>query len=540
MKKILSFLLAAALLSGCVMTGCKKSESSSKKDEKKIAASTDKYRNFYQIFMYSFADSNGDHVGDFNGITEQLDYLNDGDPNGGNDLGIDGLWLTPITPSESYHKYSVEDYYNVDPSFGTLDDFDKMLEECHKRGISVIIDLVLNHISYKNPLFLSACDEVRQGKLDGDAEYFEFHEPSYYTPSTKVIQVGDFVCEANFSETMPEWNLTSQKTRDEFTKIAKFWLDRGVDGFRLDAVKYFENKHTDGVEFLKWFTDTCRGIKSDVYLVGEEWADTADIETLYASGIDSLFAFRFAESSGEIVQSVSTSNGQSLAKKLVNYDKKMTAANPGYINAMFLSNHDQVRIANSLESRGLAAQKFAANVYLLTPGNSFTYYGEELGMRAEKTDDPTDKDRYYRQAMVFDSDNPQDITVNGFKTTQMPTGGGVKQQLEDKNSLLNHYRKLYTAKLQNPSLARGRATEQQSFDDKAVCAFYVEKDGEKLLVIHNFSEKEAKTLEITDEMLKNAEIAISVPTSDDGDKIVLSDGKLTLPAYSSVVLRSAA
>ena len=160
MKKILSILLAGAMLAGCVLTGCSDS-SSSKSDSSdgntakvadpiegvKATASTDKYRNYYEIFVNSFCDSNGDETGDLQGIISQLDYLNDGDPNSGDDLGVDAIWLTPIMPSKSYHKYDVEDYYNIDPDFGTLDDFDKLIEECHKRGINVILDLVLNHAS---------------------------------------------------------------------------------------------------------------------------------------------------------------------------------------------------------------------------------------------------------------------------------------------------------------------------------------------------------------------------------------------------------
>lgn len=150
------------MLAGCVLTGCSDS-SSSKSDSSdgntakvtdpiegvKATASTDKYRNYYEIFVNSFCDSNGDETGDLQGIISQLDYLNDGDPNSGDDLGVDAIWLTPIMPSKSYHKYDVEDYYNIDPDFGTLDDFDKLIEECHKRGINVILDLVLNHASSK-------------------------------------------------------------------------------------------------------------------------------------------------------------------------------------------------------------------------------------------------------------------------------------------------------------------------------------------------------------------------------------------------------
>ena len=535
MKKTLSLLLCALLLCGGVLTGCDTGQKKSAKTELKLpdpVASTDNYRNFYQIFTQSYADSNNDGVGDFQGIIEHLDYLNDGDPAGGEDLGVDGIWLTPITPSESYHKYSVEDYYNVDSSFGTIDDFDRLVEECHNRGINIILDLVLNHISYKNPLFLNACEEVQRGKLDGDAQYFEFHEPDYYSADTKVVHVGDYVCEANFSETMPEWNLSSDKTREEFKKIAKFWLDRGVDGFRLDAVKYFENKHTDGVEFLTWFVNTCHELKDDVYLVGEDWSDDSEIKEYYASGIDSLFAFRFAQSTGEIVQSISTTEGQSLAKKISGYDSKMSEVKSDFINAVFLSNHDQTRIANALEGRGLEAEKFAANVYMLVPGNSFTYYGEEIGMKSDKNG----SDRYHRMPMVFDSDNPQAISVEGEKTSIEPKYGGVKQQLTDENSLLNHYRALISAKLSYPAIARGRITSQCSFNDSAVGAYFIEHEGSKLLVIHNFSADDEKSLTVTDEMMKDPQVALFFGQTAKADVPAVKDGKLKLPALSSVVL----
>lgn len=519
------------------LTGCGSGEESAKDPISGIEAkaSGDKYRNYYEIFTQSYCDSDGDGIGDFKGIISQLDYLNDGDPNGGEDLGVDALWLTPINPSESYHKYSVEDYYNVDESFGTLDDFDKLLEECHKRGINVILDLVLNHISYRNPLFEEACKEVEQGKLDGKAKYFEFHKPDYFSDDVKVITVGDYVCEANFSDTMPEWNLNSEQTREEFTNIAKFWLNRGVDGFRLDAVKYFTNKDTDGAAFLKWFTDTCRGIKGDAYLVGEDWADDSEIKDFYTSGIDSLFAFRFATSSGDIVQNMSTLNAQTLVKKIASYDKKMSEVNPDYINAVFLSNHDQIRIANALEGKGVEAEKLAANIYMLMPGNSFTYYGEEIGMTAPGTN----SDKYYRLPMVFDGEDLPGITVDGSSTVEAPSGGGVKQQLKDKDSLLNHYRRLITVKLQNPEIARGKVTAQEDFGDNEVGAYYIEKDGTKLLVIHNFSPENEKKLTITDDMLPKAEVRADLLGSVKQKHLSIKDGVITLPAYSSVVLRSA-
>lgn len=548
MKKLLSLLLCAALVGGCVLTGCNSQESSgSSQPENTVVAdpienitataSDDKYRNYYEIFVNSFCDSNGDEVGDLQGIISQLDYLNDGDPNSGDDLGIDGIWLTPIMPSKSYHKYDVENYYDIDPEFGTLEDFDELIEECNKRGINVIIDLVLNHISSQNPLFTQAVEEVSEGKLDGNAEYFEIHKSSYFDSGTPTISLADgYQCEANFSSEMPEWNLNSEKTREEFTKIAKFWLDRGVAGFRLDACKFYGNKSTDGTEFLQWFYDTCKEMKSDVYMVGENWSDDSDIQELYKSGVDSQFAFKFAQSSGLFVENIVTQNGAAIVKKVMNYDKKMKESNENAINALFLSNHDQVRIANSLEAQGLSYEKLAAALYMLFPGNSFIYYGEEIGIKAPNTTN----DAAYRTAMIFDTDDMPDIFVNGIGNEfDEPTGGGVKQQLEDKDSLLNYYRRIITIKNQNPELARGTITGMESFGSNNIGAYYVEYEGSKLMVIHNFSAKESKTLAITDDMIKNATVRADLVAESSDMHVELKDGKLTLPAQSTVILKSA-
>ena len=551
MKKIVSILLTASLLATTVLAGCSSQSSASDSTSateavKKVAdpiknlnatASSDKYRNYYEIFVNSFCDSDGDQTGDLKGIISQLDYLNDGDPNTGDDLGVDGIWLTPIMPSKSYHKYDVENYYDIDPEFGTLEDFDTLVEECHKRGINLIIDLVLNHISSQNPLYTKAVDEVSFGNLDGNAKYFEIHPTSYFDADTKTNLLSHGVaCEANFSPDMPEWNLNSDKTREEFTKIAEFWLGRGVDGFRLDALKYYTNKSTNGEEFMKWFYDTCKGIKSDVYMVGENWTDDSEIEEMYKSGIDSQFAFKFAQSTGTIIGNVISQSGASTVKKVMNYNNKMAENNENYINAMFLTNHDQVRCANSLEPLGLSYEKFAASVYMLFPGNSFMYYGEEIGITAPNTTN----DAAYRTQMIFDSENLPDIFVNGIgDVAEAPTLGGVKQQLTDNNSLLNFYRRIIKIKNQNPELARGTITGLENFDDKNVGAFYTEYDGSKLMVIHNFSSDESKNLTITDDMIKNATVRADLVASDADTHVSIDGGKLVLPAQSTVILKSA-
>ncbi len=536
MKKLIALILTLSLAASCMLAGCANDSSKDPIAQVDANASTDKYRNFYQIFVNSFSDSDGDQIGDLQGIISQLDYLNDGDPNSGDDLGVDGIWLTPIMPSKSYHKYDVEDYYDIDSSFGTLEDFDKLLEECHKRGIKLIMDLVLNHISSQNDLYLDAVDEVSQGKLDGKAEYFEIHKADYFSEDTNVnMLAGGYACEANFSPDMPEWNLNSQKTRDEFTKIAKFWLDRGVDGFRLDAVKYFTNASTDGKEFLKWFYETCQKIKPDVYMVGEDWDDDSYIKSYYESGIDSLFAFKFAQTSGTIIKNMLTQNGQSTVSKVKNYNEKMVKSNPNFINAMFLSNHDQVRAANSLEPYGVAFEKFAASVYMLFPGNSFTYYGEEIGMTAPDTT----SDKYYRTPMIFDSENMPQIYVNGEIIDQTaPADGGVKQQLENKDSLLRFYQRIIKIKNQNPEISRGTITDVVDFDDNNIGAFFTEYQDSKLMIIHNFNRTESKELTVTEDMLKNPVVCADLVTSTTEEHITISGGKLTIPSLSSVILKS--
>lgn len=550
MKKIISLFLITAMLSSSVLVGCSnenKNETSTPSEQKtekvsdpianiKAEKSTDKYRNYYEIFVNSFCDSNGDTIGDLQGVISQLDYLNDGDPNSGNDLGVDGIWLTPIMPSKSYHKYDVEDYYDIDEVFGTLEDFDKLVDECHKRGINIIIDLVLNHISSQNPLYLNAVKEVEEGKLDGDAEYFEIHKKSYFSADTQVNDLAnDYACEANFSHDMPEWNLNSDKTRKEFAKIAKFWIDRGVDGFRLDATKFYTNADTDGAEFLGWFYDTCQEMKPDIYMVGENWTDNSQILEMCESGIDSFFAFKYAQASGSIVKGILSESGAGIPGRLMSYENKAVDINKDYINALFLSNHDQVRIANALNPLGLSYEKFAASVYMLFPGNPFIYYGEEIGVAAAETS----SDAYYRSAMIFDSENLPVISVNARDIPiEAPSNGGVKQQLDDENSLLNFYRRIIKIKLQNPEIARGRITGVQDFGDAAICAYYIEHNNSKLMIIHNFSKEQSKTVTITDDMLKNAVLRADLVTGDSGH-IAMVDGKITLPAQSSVILKAA-
>ena len=549
MKKIISVLLCALLAGSCVFAGCGNNDgkssdsgSSSSSEEKKnnapdptegikAVASTDNYRNVYQIFVNSFCDSNNDGIGDINGIISQLDYINDGDPNGGDDLGADGIWLSPMMPSKSYHKYNVRDYFEIDPDFGTLEDFDKLIEESHKRGIRVIIDLVLNHSGDDHEFFVKACDELREGKEDGYARYYNVSKTSNDTYN-RPISGSDYYYEGPFSTDMPDWNLSYDGTREYFEKVTKFWLEKGVDGFRLDAVKYFDDKNTDADEFLNWFYTMAQKYNPDVYMVGEDWDDAGNIYDMYESGIDSLFNFKFANSGGEFLVG-SHNNVQDTMTKLQKYDNNIKKRNEKAINANFLTNHDMVRLANMLDEEDY---KMAANLYMLAPGNSFTYYGEEIGIEAPNTTN----DASYRTAMIWDNENLPDIYVPGVAGVEKNELGGVEQQLKDEHSILSAYRKLIKIRQQNPEIARGNISEVVNWGDTNCAGIIIEHDGSSVMVIHNVSD-EAKEADVS-EKFNNPELrgwSYGDKAAEPNKEIPkLSSGKLTIPAHTSVVLKN--
>ncbi|MGN0452656.1 MAG: alpha-amylase family glycosyl hydrolase [Ruminococcus sp.] len=505
MKKLISLLLITSILIACfALTACTGGETQEgykdPTEELVVNTSEDKYRNFYHIWVCSFEDTDGDETGDLNGIIEKLDYLNDGDPDGGNDLGIDGIWLSPIMPSDSYHKYDVDDYMDIDPEFGTLEDFDRLISECDKRGITVILDLVLNHCGTGHEFFQKAMAEAKEGNLDGYARYYKFATGGFPGEGYRsVVGAPSLWYEGQFSFEMPDWNLAYEGTREYFEEVAKFWLDRGVGGFRLDAVKYMTDDETDGVEFLNWFYTTAQKYNPDVYMVGENWQGNSELYKTYESGIDSQFAFSFATASGNIATAVNSGNGKQLSSKLKKFEDNSRKANENVIHAMFLSNHDTMRSANYFPA-GLSNQKMAAAVYMLIPGNSFTYYGEEIGTMTPSG--YSGNDAYFRAPMNWDDDVEPEIWCTGNAFAEYDYGG-VKQQIDDPDSLLSFYRRIIKIKNQNPELARGEITEALDFDNSSICAYKVEYEGKELLVIHNLDKENSATVSVTEDMLKN-------------------------------------
>ena len=269
----------------------------------------------YEIFVQSFCDSDNDGIGDIKGMTSKLDYLAD--------LGIEGIWLMPMSPSPSYHKYDVTDYYGIHPDYGTMEDFKTFVNEAHKRNIKVVTDLVLNHSGSDHPWFKEASKSERspyrdyyvwahkddpqtkgEGKTTGDDSHnvHQWHE----------VKGSDYKYYGYFWGGMPDLNFDNPKVREEVYNIGRYWLQEvGVDGFRLDAARHIfpDDRPEDNHQFWQEFKAEMQKVKPDVYLVGEVWAE-AETVAPYFKGLPALFNF---EMSWKMLAALKQGTGASLA-----------------------------------------------------------------------------------------------------------------------------------------------------------------------------------------------------------------------------------
>ena len=471
---------------------------------------------YYEIFVGSFYDTNEDGMGDLDGVTEKLDYLND--------LGVGGIWMMPIHPSPTYHKYDVVDYYDIDPKYGTMEDFDELITKANEYNIEIIIDLVLNHTSSEHPWFIEAKKNVLNGTCENENSYCDYYVFST-TPQGKYYPIGKgYYYEALFWDKMPDLNLDSENVRNEIKDILQFWLDKGVKGFRLDAVTSFYNQNvTKNTEFLRWLNETIDSIDEDAYVVGEAWTTNKTITDLYDSGIDSLFQFSLSQADGLIASSIRSKQGYNLANEVIKYNQMIKEANPDALNAVFISNHDQGRSAGYFKSTQPEYLKLMASIYLLMPGRSYIYYGEEIGLRG------SGKDENKRLPMIWDNNDNTGKTLGpsaaDYKSEDIM---GLKQQASDKNSLYNHYKQLIQIKNRYDVITDG--TMESLNLNSNVYALRTYDDTDDVIVIHNLSDQ--KVVIAYD--FSNYKIAHQIYNASQ-TKAVLNDS-LELSAYNSIVL----
>lgn len=509
----------------------------------------DNYRTYYEVFVYSFCDSDGDGIGDLQGLISRLDYINDGDDATDTDLGCNGIWLMPVNPSPTYHKYDVADYYAIDEAYGTLKDFQELLSECDRRGIKVIMDMVLNHSSSQNPWFRDACAYLQGlGGAQPSAEecpYFDYYHFSkeqgggYYQ-----VEGTDWYYEAQFWSEMPDLNLDCEALRTEIEEITKYWLDMGVGGFRLDAVKeYYSGAPQSNIEFLAWLTEMVKSQKQDAYLVGEAWLDMADYAKYYESGIDSIFDFAFADKDGIISKVLNGSSAAKYGAAIASLDEMYSTYNADYIDAPFYTNHDMGRSAGYYAGEDSAAQtKMAGAMNLFMSGSAFLYYGEELGMKGSGKDENKRAPMYWSMDPDAEGmcDGPADMDAVKMKFDSL------EEQERDADSVYQYYKKVIKIRNQNPEIARGKA-EYVTVGDfltedikESVCAIKKTYGDSELLLVF-VTKAETEELDFTGITLNGkqigAETEIRGTLVTGEEKIRFENGKAVMPGFSVLVLQ---
>ncbi len=435
---------------------------------------------YYEIFVRSFQDSDGDGVGDLAGVTERLPYLAE--------LGIDGIWLMPIHPSPSYHGYDVTDYTAVNRDYGTLDDLRTLAAEAEALGIDVLLDLVVNHTSVRHPWFVAAAAgdaERRDWYLWSDTR-LDWRGPSG-GPTWHASPAGDGYYLGLFWSGMPDLNHTNPEVTEEMLRVAAFWIEQGVDGFRVDAIKHIVE--ADGAtentpETYAWVRDFDAAVRElGGFLVGETWTPTPSIVRYHeTSDLDLSFNYPLFSA---ILASIQGRNAIDVAQAL-RQDARLYPADAR--RATFVSNHDQVRPATTLSllRRDVPRLKLAASAYLTAPGVPFVYYGEEIGM----PNGAGDGDPAKRTPMLWTA-----APGHGFSAAVPWTGVSsddpsipVAAQAGDPDSLLEHYRRLIALRETHPALDTGSLEVLDAGTSALLVTIREARDGsgERLLVALNF------------------------------------------------------
>lgn len=445
----------------------------------------------YEVFVRSFSDSDGNGIGDLNGLTARLDYINDGDSTSQRDLGASCIWLMPVAASPSYHGYDVSDYYTVEPDYGTNDDFKRLVTEAHRRGIRVLVDMVLNHASSEHPTFKAALADTASPYRD----WYRFSPTDlgkgpWGAQAWHRSPVRDEYYYGVFWKGMPDLNYESAGAREEAKKVATFWLrEMGVDGFRLDAIPYLVEegnclKDCPGTfAFLREYAAHIRGVAPGAYTVGEVWDSIGRMLPYYPDQLTSYFGF-------ELADSLLTSVRRGAPGELLSGFLRLQDTLPACRWSHFLSNHDGKRTMTALGG-DVARAKLAATLLLTLPGLAFVYYGEEIGMSGDKPDEQLRTPMQWKpgHGTGFTPGTPWEAAQPDSMTTT------VEAQDTDPASLLNLYRRLIHLRGSNQALARGRLVPLVP-SSPAVTAYLRRADGHVVIVVANLGAKAVSGISI--------------------------------------------
>ncbi|MEO8998583.1 MAG: alpha-amylase family glycosyl hydrolase [Rhodanobacter sp.] len=477
--------------------------------------------------MRSFDDTNGDGIGDLNGVTAKLDYLQS--------LGVSGIWLMPINPSPSYHGYDVTDYYGINPQYGTMADFQHLLDEAHKRGIKVIIDLVINHTSSLHPWFIAANqpndphhDWYSWAHSGTDLDALSATDtPAWHATPSGQHYIGVF------TGIMPDLNYDTPGVREEMVRLGQFWLKKGVDGFRLDAAQhiYYDFNSQDGdpailKKNLAWWSQFRLGmdaVNPAAYIVGEVTQKSPDRLAPWFKPLSAVFDFPLAT---QLIDSAKNERAGALGALLAQIDAAYRkATGKSGVDAPFLSNHDQERVMSQLDGNRQHMRMTAA-MLLTLPGQPFVYYGEELGMHGKKPDEAI------REPMRWN----RSTTAAGETTWETPTtpddpAVSLEAEQTDPDSLLHDYTMLIHWRSQISALRDG-AIHPLTLTNPHIAAWKLDDTTSHVLVVHNLSGA-AQSMRLD----MPGEPHFSKVLRQTGSGAEVRDGSVELPPYSSVILQ---
>lgn len=517
----------------------------------------------YQIYPRSFKDSNGDGIGDLKGIIEKLDYLKD--------LGIDLIWVSPFFKSPNDDNgYDISDYRDILEEFGTMEDFDNLLSETHKRGMKLIIDLVINHTSDEHPWFIEARESKDSPKRDWyiwregkDNEEPNNWESIFKGSAWEKCEKTDEYYLHLFSKKQPDLNWENEEMRREIYNMMNWWLDKGIDGFRVDAISHIKKvdgfpdmPNPDGKKYVDSFDMHMNidGIQKYLKELKEETFAKYDIVTVgEANGVDAENADEWVESENGKFNMIFQFEHLKLwdyegdtefcpkAYKDVLNKWQVALENKGW-NALFIENHDIPRSTSTWGNDGeywLESAKSFATTYFLQKGTPFIYQGQEIGMTntvfnslsefqdvksvnegkekleagmCEKTVleilSNTSRDNARTPMQWDDSLNAGFTTGNPWlKVNSNYKNINVQNQIKDENSIYNHYKKLISLKKSSKTLIHGEFKLVLE-DDKHIFAYLRELDNERYLILSNLSENEKK-LNLSEFNIKNEDIVLS-------------------------------
>ena len=489
----------------------------------------------YQIYPRSFNDSNGDGIGDINGIREKLDYLKE--------LGIDVIWLSPVYKSPNDDNgYDISDYCDIMDEFGTMEDMDNLLKEANEKGIKILMDLVVNHTSDEHKWFI----EAKKSKNNEYRDYYIWRDPvegqepnelgSCFSGSAwQYDETTDQYYLHLFSKKQPDLNWENEKVRNEVYKMMNFWVDKGIGGFRMDVIdligKVPDKMITgNGPKLHEYLQEMNKAALegNDLLTVGETWGATPEVAKLYSNPerheLSMVFQFEHIgldQIEGKEKWDLKPLELIELKKVLSKWQTELEGQ--GW-NSLFWNNHDLPRIVsrwgNDKEYRVLSAKMLATLLHGMK-GTPYIYQGEELGMTNVRFEDINEyndieslnmyKDRLskgYTHEEIMESiyakgrDNARtpmqwDNSENAGFTTGEPWLSvnenyeviNAKQCLEDENSIFHHYKKLINIRKHNDTIIYGDYTLLCE-DDNNIFAYVRELNGDKILVVCNFYDKE--------------------------------------------------